>query len=487
MTSAPVKDVGSLMNYVGGKAPAKTGGTTKAGSFGDVMSRTQSGSLGAKSQTAAGKETGAPAKPEAISAGREAVKPQETSQKPADIRQTEEAAEGMTQEQGKALEEAGEEIVKEIAEEFQVSEEEVKAAMEILGLSVYALFDPSSLKELILQLEEAPDPTVLLTDETLFTKLQNVQSAVTEIKAELGRELELTPEELQAFTEELQTAFEETGKGEELPEEEVQISVETVKGQEEKKTVEAPQITVEVKRGDETVKLATDAKGNVTGAAEVVSSEPKTEVTQDHAGEHEQKGNENRREKSEDTARTEGIQLNASAQNRVETPQISLEQTTPVFSQQTREIMDQIMDYMRIQLKPGMDQLEMQLHPESLGTVHIQLSSKGGEVTAQFQVQNETVKAAIESQIISLQETLKEQGVKVEAVQVTVESHGFESNLWQGQGREENASSQNGSRRTPRRINLNDLEGIPGEEAGEEELLAAKMMRANGNTVDYTA
>ena len=150
--------------------------------------------------------------------------------------------------------------------------------------------------------------------------------------------------------------------------------------------------------------------------------------------------------------------------------------------------MDQIMNYMKIQLKPGMDQLEMQLHPENLGTVHIQLVSKGGEITAQFHVQNEAVKAALESQISTLQETLKDQGVKVEAVQVSVESHGFESNLWQGQGREENTFSQN-NRKAPRRINLNELDvnGLTEEEVSEEDLLAAKMMEANGNTVDYTA
>ena len=142
---------------------------------------------------------------------------------------------------------------------------------------------------------------------------------------------------------------------------------------------------------------------------------------------------------------------------------------------------------MKIQLKPGMEQIEMQLHPESLGTVHIQLTSKGGEVTAQFQVQNEAVKAAIESQITTLQESLREQGVKVEAVQVSVESHGFESNLWQGQKREENAdTSSENSRRLLRRINLNELGGAFDEEASEEEVLAAKVMEMNGNTVDYT-
>lgn len=48
-------------------------------------------------------------------------------------------------------------------------------------------------------------------------------------------------------------------------------------------------------------------------------------------------------------------------------------------STQTQEIMDQIMDYMKVQLKPEMDQLEMQLHPETLGTLKIQLVSKGGD------------------------------------------------------------------------------------------------------------
>ena len=147
--------------------------------------------------------------------------------------------------------------------------------------------------------------------------------------------------------------------------------------------------------------------------------------------------------------------------------------------------MNQIMDYMKIQLKPGMEQLEMQLHPASLGTVQVQISARGGEITAQFHVQNETVKAAIESQISTLQESFKEQGVKVQEIQVTVESHGFESNLWQGQSREENTSSQNGKKQ-PRRINLNELNGVFAEEASEEEVLAAKMMEANGNTVDYT-
>lgn len=495
MTSTPVKDVNSLMNFVGGKPVVKAGSATQAGSFGDVMSRTQNNATDSKSQAMTGRQTGKPQAMDSAKKSQETLRPEAKTEKPADAEKsadaekpsdavkTEEVAERVTPEQSEALEEAGNEIIKEIAGEFELSEEEVKAAMEILGLSIYSLFEPSNLKQLVLQLEGGQDVSALLTDEKLFTNLQNVLGMVSDVKTELTGKLELTPEELQALSEQPQKDFVQIEDAKEIGNEVLKVDEGSVIQTAEKEEI---QITVEVKSGDETIRLAADEKGNVTETVEVVSSETEEKVTPEHAMKHEQKGNENSKEKSEDTMNMGQVQMDASLQNKVEAPQVSFEQTTEVFNQQTREIMDQIMDYMKVQLKPGMEQLEMQLHPESLGTVHIQLSTKGGEVTAQFQVQNETVKAVIEGQIVTLQESLKEQGVKVEAVQVTVENHGFESNLWQGQGREENASSGQ-NKKSSRRINLNDLDGLFEEEASEEEILAAKIMEANGNTIDYTA
>ena len=144
------------------------------------------------------------------------------------------------------------------------------------------------------------------------------------------------------------------------------------------------------------------------------------------------------------------------------------------------------MDYMRVQLKPDMSNLEMQLHPASLGSLQVQVASKGGVVTAQFFTQNETVKAALESQMIQLKESFAEQGVKVEAIEVTVQTHEFERNLNQGQGQRSGEEPARKSR--PRRIDLSG--GMSPEELeilDEQERLAADMMAANGNSVDYTA
>ena len=127
----------------------------------------------------------------------------------------------------------------------------------------------------------------------------------------------------------------------------------------------------------------------------------------------------------------------------------------------------------------------MQLNPEHLGSLHIRLSSKQGNVTAQFVVQNEAVRAALEMQMIQLKENFAEQGIKVDAVEVTVESHAFNQNMQQSN--EQNAQAEAQARKTsPRSINLlND--NWAEEELTEEEQLVAEMMEANGNTVDYMA
>ena len=146
--------------------------------------------------------------------------------------------------------------------------------------------------------------------------------------------------------------------------------------------------------------------------------------------------------------------------------------------------MRQIMDYMKVSVKADSSELEMQLHPQSLGTLHIQMASRNGVVTANFIAQNETVKAAL---MVQLKENFAEQGVKVEAIEVTVQTHQFEQNLEQGRGNNSNTANETGAgRKRTRRINLNAAFAEE-EPQTEEDRIAADMMSANGNTVDFTA
>ena len=468
MTSAPVNGVGSFLDFVGNRA-TQTTNMGAAGSFGDVMSKAS----GNQSQTDAfGKSS------TVSDAGRSKI---DASSRPgkeiskADTGKHTVKAEDAAGKADEVIQKAGKELVKEVAEKLGVTEEEVVNAMEELGFGMEALLNADNLTQLVLAIS-GEDSLALLTNGELYGMVQDLMQSLEGMKAQLANELGISPEELAKLIEDSIAA-----KQSDAEQTEVNPLLQT---KEEVGEETQAKITVTVESGDETVSLITDEKGNVKQVENVVQKETAEQGTGDNA--KQKSGQENGAEGKGQMMESSNPILDNMLQNKVQTADVNFEQTQVYMTPDTNEIMNQILDYMKIQLKPGMDQLTMQLHPESLGTLHVQITSKGGEVTAQFQVQNEAVKAAIESQLVELKDSLKEQGIKVEAVEVTVESHAFESNLWQGQGRDENASYQN-NRKTPRRINLNELSESLEELEGEEEKLAAEMMEVNGNTVDYTA
>lgn len=478
MTSAPVRDAGSLMNYVGVGKTAAGIGANSAENFGDVMKRTggsQENLSGRKGLTFGNDKNLTDVKAKASLNSKEASE----TEKPPKTETASKTAEGKVTAEGKeqAVEKAGKKLVEEIAEKLEVSEEEVLKAMEMLGFDMAALLNAENLTMLAVTLSGEDGSLALLTNEGLYKTVQELSQSLNDVKAALAKELSLTPEELQQVIDEVSKKAQMSESGmEEIPKD----LPDKTENQEMKEEA-APKITVTVDHGTKEVKLTADEAGNVK---QVEGVEKKAEGSSKEAGEGRQGGMS--REEGKETLPGQSTLTEAALQGRVQNAESALEQTQAAYNtQDTQEIMKQIMDYMKIQLKPGMDRLEMQLHPESLGNLHIQITSRGGEVTAQFHVQNEAVKAALESQIVELKDALKEQGVKVEAVEVTVESHAFESNLWQGKEGENSSFKDN--RKSPRKINLNALDESFEEEAEEADLLAAKMMEANGNTVDYTA
>ena len=166
-----------------------------------------------------------------------------------------------------------------------------------------------------------------------------------------------------------------------------------------------------------------------------------------------------------------------------------VETVTTYSNADADSIMSQVTQSIRVNYSAETTSMEMQLHPASLGTVNMNIASTSGVVTAQILVENEAVKAALESQLITLQQTFEDQGMKVEAVEVTVANY----DLNKGTGSDtENGNSERESARagrvgTRRRINLNDLEEADIEELSEEEQIAADMMARSGNSVDYQA
>ena len=162
----------------------------------------------------------------------------------------------------------------------------------------------------------------------------------------------------------------------------------------------------------------------------------------------------------------------------------------------TERIMRQLTDMVKLVKNENLTEMELQLHPASLGTVNVSLTTKGGVVTAEFVTQNETVKAAIEAQASQLQAKLEEQGVKVEAIEVSVASHQMERNLDKNnQGQQQTSQDQQAQRIQGIRRNSIHLKTFENGEELMEEMngaddatrIAMEMMVANGNTMDLLA
>lgn len=155
------------------------------------------------------------------------------------------------------------------------------------------------------------------------------------------------------------------------------------------------------------------------------------------------------------------------------------------YSVNSENIVRQLVDAIKVNVNSSFSEMELQLQPENLGKLNLVITSRDGIITAQFMAENDVVKSAIENQIVMLKDNFEQQGLKVEAVEVMVQTHGFEmgKNL---EGRGDNPQDDDDRHRTSRILTLEEINAIIGDdEAADEDVLAAEMLRASGGNVDY--
>lgn len=166
---------------------------------------------------------------------------------------------------------------------------------------------------------------------------------------------------------------------------------------------------------------------------------------------------------------------------------VEVTQTIVQTKVNVEDILRQVSQMTRVFVGQAESSIEMQLNPANLGKVYLQVVSRDGVITAQLAAQNEAVKEALESQLVVLKENMDQQGMKVEAIEVTVASHGFERNLEENQKNAARQQQEEEMRKSGRRnLNLNNLDELEGL-MSEEESLVAKIMAEQGNSLNITA
>ena len=332
-------------------------------------------------------------------------------------------------------------ILQQITEQLGVSPEEVLQAMDALGISAEDL--SQNMAALLSELT-GTDQMAVLTDESLYTQVSDLANAVEQTIEELADTLGMNKEQLTTL---------------------LQDSV---------KEPEEPVIVVE----QESAAPVTDMQQESTGDQEVQTATT-TDIEAEQPRETKRDENGNMQQQMQD------MQKPAENLQQTQGSAIAAEQTTERFDlQRTQKIIDQIADYVKIHSSEKLTSMEIALNPASLGSVNLHVSSKGGVISAQLYAQDEAVRAALESQVAALKESLEAQGMKVDAIEITEHSHQLEQNLDQNGGQQESAEAQKKSGR--RLLNLDE---IPEEEAYEEEMTQAEklqieMMRMGGNKLN---
>ena len=400
-----------------------------------------------------------------------------------------------------AVEEFAKEVQQEVKELLGVDDAQLEAAMKELGLTYQDLMDPVNLANLVMNLTGEEDQLGLLMNADFQELMQNVEVLSKNLLQELG----MTPQEVaEVFTQLEQNVAQIT---EEVP-------------QQVQEVTDTQAEVLQVQQTDDV--QATEQKSQVTGmtdtnaaTAEAVENDANVQnveepVVQEVRVENDQTASQQdgqQEEAPENSMTTEDdaslLQQNDTTEKSIftehtfqqtvqtiRTDNITAAPTTAapqnvVFN--TLDVIRQVSEFTRVMYQGDTTSMEMQLNPENLGKIYVQVTAKEGVVTAHLAVQNEIVKEALENQTIQLRENMNQQGIKVEAVEVTIASHEFERNLEQNQqGSAQDEQREQASKSPRRNISMNQLDEMSGL-MSEEEMLVAKIMRDNGNSVDFTA
>lgn len=364
--------------------------------------------------------------------------------KAADIEATEEP----DAEEMKAVLEALASVVQSIADTLNVPVEAVNESIENLNLDVTDVLDTKNIPLIVADVNNLSDVSEIMMDENLSADVKELIGEVNETLDGLAREIGSTVEELKADID--------------------RFAGERMSTDYSNRSYNESEVVTENR---------IDSAVNPTPVIEVEGKNNTGDDTQGRAKSDGDSGNNN----TLNFAQTVIDNLKAVTEARVN-------ENTSDFGRtiSAQDIYEQVMSNLKLTMKADMTQMEMELHPASLGNVRVQVAAKDGVITASFTTENESVKAALETQVLTLKNQLEEQGIKVEAVEVTVGSHAFERNLSENGEGSGNPEGEN-NKSKPRSIDLSRLSEDDIESLGDEDRVTADMMAREGNTVNYLA
>lgn len=328
-----------------------------------------------------------------------------------------------------------------VQEALGISEEDMAALMGELNLTDKDLLNPDNVLKLVMEQNGLASTMDILNNEELASMVKDLMKNVETVKAEM------LPEQLTTL---MESASEETVFVSQTQETDVDMVQQT-----------------EISEDDKMQPIKVNVEGDGSAVKQQNAGAHTAQQNLQHAG----------GELHEQPVITNGQTVfEGLTQAVANTQTLSYSSGT-----QALDIVTQLVNEIRAVVKAETQSMEVQLNPESLGKVNIQVVAREGILTAHIAAQTEAARSAIESQIVTLKESFQNQGLKVEAVEVTVGMQNF--NMDQQKSFEEQQQNFNKARK---QLRLDDVD-LEEEGLSEEESIAVDMMRRDGNQVDFSA
>ena len=299
-----------------------------------------------------------------------------------------------------------------VKEELGISEEELSKAMAELGLTFADLLNPQNVAKLVAHVENV-EPAAIIIDGNLTEHLTEIVNAINDM--------------VQAMADELQIPVEDVAKEFEsylADGENVELEV----------TDEQPVTTV-IKDEETGKEITVTMEGNrVTETTTEITQDAENVLNQNQSNDNDSAESKSSDEQNGSTDMFAGSLLNNLSDSIQNSAGIQSD-FSQFYNVNATDIMNQLIDSIKVNVTADTSSMELQLTPENLGKINLTVIAKDGQITASIAAQNDIVKAVIESQLIQLKETLASQGLKVTEVEVTVANQEFNRNFDDSNGK----------------------------------------------------
>ena len=348
---------------------------------------------------------------------------------------------GAVMEAAGAVNNAIKEAVKDIT---GLDDEALAEIMAALGMSFTDLLDMGNLKQFVMFINNTSDITDLLMDESMMSQLNNLADVIADIdiealtgmtEGEFAKLLQDIADGSLADNGSNAGTLQEAGTGqatdktvtvEFVNEEDAQVTVNQKDTAQYaatgKEAANSKETAVQDGSQQEDTKLAagreqagTDNAGNAenfkqgtgsqAGGAMAESAQPEARVAHEENFNHQAGFIQNLAQAAAD------VQDGAMPQQ--------------ANMQTMINIVNQVVEQIKVTMGKEMTNMQLQLNPESLGKVLVSVTSNHGVMTANFTVQSEEAKEALQSQMFALREALESRSLKVDAVEVEVSDFTF--------------------------------------------------------------